>query len=458
MSGAGPWWRRDIHADRRPFLLGRSRIQAALRRWFDARGFVEVDPSILQASPGNEAHLHAFATELQAVDGSPRGTLYLHTSPEFACKKLLAAGETRLFAFAHVFRNRERGPLHHPEFTMLEWYRAGEPYQALMEDCHEILGLAAAAGGLDELTFRERAIDPMSPPERVTVAQAFRHFAGIDLLASIDAAGHTRRDALAAAVRATGGRVAADDSWADLFSRMLVERIEPHLGQGRATVLCEYPVAEAALARPKPGDPRVAERFELYVLGMELANAYTELNDPAPIAKAVNDPSKGVAGFVGRGLKNANVVLYDNILLGWDQETVMPEGSAGQRAEEIGALEGVLHARRTDPRIAGWLKAAKAPDAAGEAQLRLIRRSYARTMKVPAKLAEEIATVMSLAQGVWAEHRAKEDVAGFLPTLVGAGLLTLAARLRQLSDSRTEPAAALPAWTEAALYYELLRS
>ena len=103
--------------------------------------------------------------------------------------------------------------------------------------------------------------------------------------------------------------------------------------------------------------------------------------------------------------------------LGWDQETVMPEGSAGQRAEEIGALEGVLHARRTDPRIAGWLKAAKAPDAAGEAQLRLIRRSYARTMKVPAKLAEEIATVMSLAQGVWAEHRAKEDVAGFLPTL-----------------------------------------
>ncbi len=103
--------------------------------------------------------------------------------------------------------------------------------------------------------------------------------------------------------------------------------------------------------------------------------------------------------------------------LGWDQETVMPEGAAGQRAEEIGALEGVLHARRTEPRIAGWLKAAKVPDAAGEAQLRLIRRSHARTMKVPAKLAEEIATTMSLAQGAWAEHRAKEDVAGFLPTL-----------------------------------------
>ena len=279
-AAAGPWWRRDIHADRRPFLLGRSRIQAALRRWFDARGFVEVDPAILQLSPGNEAHLHAFATELEAADGSPLGRRYLHTSPEFACKKLLAAGETRLFAFAHVFRNRERGPLHHPEFTMLEWYRAGEPYAALMEDCHDILGLAAAAGGLDELTFRERSIDPMSPPERLTVAQAFRHFAGIDLLASVDANGRVRRDILAAAVLASGGRVAEDDSWADLFSRMLVERVEPQLGQGRATILCEYPVVEAALARPKPGDPRVAERFELYACGVELANAFGELTDP----------------------------------------------------------------------------------------------------------------------------------------------------------------------------------
>ena len=279
-AAAGPWWRRDIHADRRPFLLGRSRIQAALRRWFDARGFVEVDPAILQLSPGNEAHLHAFATELEAADGSPLGRRYLHTSPEFACKKLLAAGETRLFAFAHVFRNRERGPLHHPEFTMLEWYRAGEPYAALMEDCHDILGLAAAAGGLDELTFRERSIDPMSPPERLTVAQAFRHFAGIDLLASVDANGRVRRDILAAAVLASGGRVAEDDSWADLFSRMLVERVEPQLGQGRATILCEYPVVEAALARPKPGDPRVAERFELYACGVELANGFGELTDP----------------------------------------------------------------------------------------------------------------------------------------------------------------------------------
>ena len=210
----------------------------------------------------------------------PRGRLYLHTSPEFACKKLLAAGETRLFTFAHVFRNRERGPLHHPEFTMLEWYRADEPYEALMEDCAEILGVAAAAGGVDVFAFRGRKVDPLALPERLSVADAFRRFAGIDLPATMDVAGRTDRAALAQAVRAAGGRVADDDSWADLFGRMLVERVEPNIGDGRATVLCEYPVAEAALARPKPGDPRVAERFELYACGVELANAFGELTDP----------------------------------------------------------------------------------------------------------------------------------------------------------------------------------
>ncbi|MFL5021568.1 MAG: amino acid--tRNA ligase-related protein, partial [Microvirga sp.] len=117
-----PWWTPHVHADRRPFLLGRNRIQAALRGFFAGRDFVEVDTATLQTSPGNEAHLHAFATEAIGLDGS-RAPLYLHTSPEFACKKLLAAGEPRIACFAHVYRNRERGPLHHPEFTMLEWYR-----------------------------------------------------------------------------------------------------------------------------------------------------------------------------------------------------------------------------------------------------------------------------------------------------------------------------------------------
>jgi lysyl-tRNA synthetase class 2 len=274
------WWQQDAHADRRPFLLGRSRVQAAFRHWFERGGFVEVDPAILQVSPGNEAHLHAYATEAVAVDGSPLGRLYLHTSPEFACKKLLAAGETRLFTFAHVFRNRERGPLHHPEFTMLEWYRTEESCETLMADCAELLAESAAATGARKLSFRDVDVDPGADVEIITVAEAFDRFAGIDLLGSVDVSGATDRDGLAAAARASGIRVAADDTWSDLFSRVLVERVEPRLGHGRATFLCDYPVAEAALARPKPDDPRVAERFELYACGVELANGFGELTDP----------------------------------------------------------------------------------------------------------------------------------------------------------------------------------
>lgn len=277
---ASPWWQPHVHVDRRPFLLGRGRVQAALRRWFDGRGFVEVDPSILQGSPGNEAHLHAFATDLAGTDGMPQGRLYLHTSPEFACKKLLAAGEPLLFTFAHVFRNRERGPLHHPEFTMLEWYRAHAPYTALMDDCAALLAAAAEAVEARLLQFRGRTVDPQAPLRQLTVAEAFAEHAGIDLLATVDAAGGTDRDALAAAVRAAGMRVAEDDGWSDLFSRVIAQQIEPRLGFGRATILAEYPVAEAALARPKPGDPRVAERFELYACGVELANGFGELTDP----------------------------------------------------------------------------------------------------------------------------------------------------------------------------------
>lgn len=280
LTAPSPWWTPHVHADRRPFLVARNRIQAALRGFFAERDFVEVDTATLQTSPGNEAHLHAFATEAIGLDGS-RTLLYLHTSPEFACKKLLAAGEPRIACFAHVYRNRERGPLHHPEFTMLEWYRAGESYEILMKDCGEILGLAAETAGTRTLTFRGRATDPFKEPERLSVAEAFERFASIDLLASIDPSGATDRDRLAADLKAAGLRVAEDDTWADLVSRVIVERVEPNLGLGRATILDEYPVPEAALARPTARDPRVAERFELYACGVELANAFGELTDAA---------------------------------------------------------------------------------------------------------------------------------------------------------------------------------
>jgi lysyl-tRNA synthetase class 2 len=275
-----PWWTPEVHRDRRPFLEARGRITRAVRDWFERQGFTEVEAAALQVSPGNEAHLHAFATELTGPDGSRR-TLYLHTSPEFACKKLLAAGERNIFELARVWRNRERGALHHPEFTLLEWYRAEAPYEALMADCAALLALAAETAGTRGFSYRGRSADPFAEPERITVAEAFDRYAGVDLLATVAADGSTDCDALAAAASAAGVRVAADDTWADVFSRVLVEKVEPSLGNGRASILCDYPTAEAALARAKPSDPRVAERFELYACGVELANAFRELTDPA---------------------------------------------------------------------------------------------------------------------------------------------------------------------------------
>jgi elongation factor P--(R)-beta-lysine ligase len=275
-----PWWDPARHADRRPVLLARNRIQAVLRQWFAAEGFVEVDPAALQVSPGNEAHLHGFETRAQAPDGTVR-EMYLHTSPEFAMKKLLAAGETRIFAFAHVWRNRERGALHSPEFTMLEWYRAGDGYDRLMEDCAAILRLAAEAAGGATLRYRDRTCDPFAPLERVDVAQAVLRHAGVDLLPTLAADGTPDAAALGRALSAAGIRVAADDTWSDMLSRVLVDRVEPRLGLGAATVLDRYPAAEAALARRVPGDPRLAERFELYACGVELANGFGELTDSA---------------------------------------------------------------------------------------------------------------------------------------------------------------------------------
>jgi elongation factor P--(R)-beta-lysine ligase len=278
MADRSPFWARQAHADRRPALIGRARIVAALRGWFAAQDFVEVETAALQVSPGNETHLHAFATDLVAPQGTS-ARRYLRTSPEFACKKLLSAGEPRIVEFARVFRNRERGALHAPEFTMLEWYRARAPYEALMEDCAAIIALAAEAAGTRRLVFRGRESDPFAAPEFLTVVEAFGCFAAIDLTASLSPQGPDR-ERFAASATAAGIRLADDDNWGDIFSRVLVERIEPRLGLGRATVLYEYPAALSALARPKASDPRVAERFELYVCGVELANGFGELNDP----------------------------------------------------------------------------------------------------------------------------------------------------------------------------------
>lgn len=279
-SEPSPWWTPGVHADRRPVLLARGRIEAAVRGYLADRDFLMVDPPGLQRSPGNETHLHAFSTTIIGNDGVGR-PMYLHTSPEFTMKKLLAAGERRIASLQHVWRNRERSALHHPEFTMLEWYRAGEPYDAVIRDCVALLGLAAKAARVSLLRYRDRECDPFAEPERLSVVDAFARHAGIDLLATMDADGVTDGDALAEQMAALGMDVPNDRNWSYLFSRVLTEKVEPRLGLGRITVLDRYPAAEAALARRASDDRRVAERFELYACGVELANGFGELTDAA---------------------------------------------------------------------------------------------------------------------------------------------------------------------------------
>ncbi|HAJ46865.1 MAG TPA: EF-P lysine aminoacylase GenX [Alphaproteobacteria bacterium] len=274
-----PWWAPERHRDRRPALLARNAIQNALRTWFAKEGFIEAACGQLAVSPGNEAHLHAFATEEIGTDAARR-TLYLHTSPEFAAKKLLAAGETQIFDFARVFRNRERGPLHAPEFTMLEWYRANAPYEAIMADTGAVVRIAAETAGARAFHWRGKTCDPTAQAERLSVSEAFARFADIDLGATLDEAGNGLSDALAAAAAKAGVAIGSNETWTDVFSRILVERVEPHLGLERPCLLDRYPRCEAALARACTDDPRFAERFELYMCGVELANGFGELTDP----------------------------------------------------------------------------------------------------------------------------------------------------------------------------------
>ena len=265
------WWMPESFNRCRPYLAVRSRVQHAVRSVFAARGFVEVETPALQKSPGLEPHLKAFATTLE-TPGDASAPMFLHTSPEFAMKKHLVAGMPKIFQLAHCFRNGERGATHHPEFTMLEWYRAGASYLDLIADCEALLRAAGAA----LFTWQGRVCDPHAAWERLTVAEAFSRHGGIDILATAE-----NLDALAVAAQPLGIAPHEGDSWEDLFFRIFLAAIEPKLGIGVPTVLYEYPMSMAALARAKPGDPRLCERFELYACGLELANAFSELTDAA---------------------------------------------------------------------------------------------------------------------------------------------------------------------------------
>jgi lysyl-tRNA synthetase class 2 len=273
------WWHPDQFAQRKGNLEARQRVIASLRAYFAEQDFAEVQTPSLQISPGGEVHVQAFATELRDARGGAAQRLYLHTSPEFAMKKLLVAGMPRLYQLAHCFRNGERSSLHHPEFLMLEWYRAKADLAAIMQDCVTLVRAAAKASSRAIFSFNGLDCDPFKEWKTLTVPEAFRCYAGMDLLATAPEPRAPDAKLLAKEAKRIGVRAGAGDTWDDLFFRILGEKIESHLGKGQPTFLCDYPVSMAALARPKESDPRLAERMELYICGVELANGFFELTD-----------------------------------------------------------------------------------------------------------------------------------------------------------------------------------
>tara|TARA_X000001036_G_C20672880_1_gene803114 strand:- start:797 stop:1768 length:972 start_codon:yes stop_codon:yes gene_type:complete len=254
------WWLPHNFQVKQENLLKRAQIMRAVRSYFDSEGFLEVETPIMQVMPGADVHIHGYALE---------NGLYLHNSPEFEMKKLLVAGCEKIYQICKVFRKEEVTKLHSPEFTMLEWYRAGADFVDLITDCKSFITAC-----VDKFEYNGVICDPHQDWHIMTVAEAFEKFADIDIAACLN-------DPIAfmAASRQVGVRVTATDGWDDVFHAVMAERIEPYLGMGVPTVLCDYPASMASLSRKKVGDERWAERFELYICGVELANAYSELTD-----------------------------------------------------------------------------------------------------------------------------------------------------------------------------------
>jgi lysyl-tRNA synthetase class 2 len=259
-----------VPADAR-IARARAQLAAQVRSSLSSRGYLEVETPVVVPFAGQEPHLDVFETVFHAVSpvvpGGVEGRrrLFLHTSPEYAMKRLLSReGFGRCFQFARVFRDGEISRSHNPEFTMLELYAAPGSADLIMQHVEEIVAEAARGlGGPSAL---------QAPFERITCRGAFERWAGFDPL-DLDAA------ALRRAARRAGVRVSDEATWDDAFTQVLLDKVEPQLGKDRPAFLTEYPASQAALARLKPSDPRVAERFELYAFGLELANGFGELND-----------------------------------------------------------------------------------------------------------------------------------------------------------------------------------
>jgi lysyl-tRNA synthetase class 2 len=261
---------------RRAAARARTRFYGVIRSYFASEGFDEVETPALVPAPGMEPHIRAF--EAGFVPETPEGrarTLYLHTSPEYAMKRLLAEGFERIFQICKVFRNGEIAPLHNPEFTLLEHYRANADYRAIMVDLEQIISRAARElTGSESVSVGGKTISLTPPFERLTVRDAMLSRTGLDIV-ELNTGEALRRGAEKRGMKLPG----SGGSFDDVFFQIFLTAVEPTLGFGRPTFLTEYPASMASLSRLKPGDPSVAERTELYVGGVELANGFSELTD-----------------------------------------------------------------------------------------------------------------------------------------------------------------------------------
>ena len=264
-----------LSPETRARLKVRARLLSRIRRFFDVRGFTEVETPLLVASPGTEPHLTAFETRYR--DGCQDRRLFMHPSPEHAMKRLLGAGFERIFQICKAFRHEAAGALHHPEFTILEWYRAYADYEAIMADSEALVcALATAINGGPRLRYGDLTVDVTPPWERLSVGEAFARYAGVEIGPDED------RDAFIRSAREKGHlSVTREDDYASAYFKVFLDSVEGRLGRHRPTILVDYPAGMAALAKRKPEAPHLAERFEIYIAGVELANGFTELNDPS---------------------------------------------------------------------------------------------------------------------------------------------------------------------------------
>lgn len=295
------WWKPEIYMKNTANRLARARIISEIRAYFEEQDFQEVDTPALQVCPGMEVHLKAFTTELDSPLGESALVRHLHTSPELTMKKLLVAGLPKIYQLCHCYRNEAIGQTHLPEFTMLEWYRKDTTYKAMMTDTEQIVKRCAARCGVKTLRFKDFTCDPFAAWERLSVAEAFQKYAHIDIMATLDKdpALLPAVDALKAQAVQHGIWVSENDNWEDIFFRIMMEKIEPYLGHGRPTILYDYPTCLGALARRKPTDERLCERFEAYICGVELCNAFSELTDPSEQRKRFESDSNAKMRLYG---------------------------------------------------------------------------------------------------------------------------------------------------------------